>query len=127
MAKEDCWTIPGSMPAAALANVGRTVIWQDERYIFSAKVYYGTAPTTTGGVWDVNDDGSTIFTSKPSIAAGATEGTEVVSDSLSGTNTTAVAAKSKVTLDYDSGHATTPGADATIIIWSMPVGWRYRS
>jgi hypothetical protein len=126
MAKEDCWTIPGSLPAAALTNIGRTIIWQDERYIFSAKVYYGTAPTTTGGVWDINDDGATIFTSKPSIAAAATEGTEVVSNSLSGTDTIAVAAKSLITLDYDSGHATTPGSDAVVFIWTMPVGWRYR-
>lgn len=127
MAKEDCWTIPGSMPAAALSNIGRTIIWQDERYIFSAKVYYGTAPKNTGGVWDINDDGATLFSSKPSIAAGATEGTEVVSDSLSGTNTTAVAAKSLITLDYDSGHASTPGSDAMIFVWSMPAGWRYRA
>ena len=124
----DSWAIPGSMPAAALADIGRAIFWQEDRYVFSAKVYYGTGPTTTGGAWDINDDGTTIFSSsKPSIAAGATEGTEVVSDSLSGTNTTAVAAKSKITLDYDSGHATTPGADAYIIVWSMPVGWRYRT
>lgn len=124
--REDVWMIPGSMPAAALANLAKTIIWQEDRYVFSAKVYYGTGPTTTGGVWDINDDGSTIFTSKPSIAAATTEGTEVVSDSLSGTATTAVAAKSLLTLDYDSGHATTPGSDAYIYIWSMPVGWRYR-
>ena len=128
MAVEDSWSVPGSMPAAALADIGRAIFWQEDRYVFSAKVYYGTGPTTTGGAWDINDDGTTIFSSsKPSIAAGATEGTEVVSDSLSGTNTTAVAAKSKITLDYDSGHATTPGADAYIYIWSMPVGWRYRT
>lgn len=126
MAKEDSWAVPGSMPAAALTDIGRTIIWQDERYVFSAKVYYGTGPTTTGGVWDINDDAATLFTSKPSIAAGATEGTEVVSNSLSGTNTTAVAAKSLITLDYDSGHASTPGSDAMIFIWSMPLGWRYR-
>ena len=36
-----------------------------------------------------------------------------------------VVAASRVTLDYDSGHATTPGRDAQIIIWSMPVSWRY--
>ncbi len=126
LAIEDSWAIPGSMPAAALTNIGKTIYWQEDRYVFSAKIYYGTKPTTTGGVWDINDDGTTIFSSKPSIAAGATEGTEVVSDSLSGTNTTAVAAKSKVTLDYDSGHASTPGSDAYIYIWSMPTGWRYR-
>jgi len=126
LAVEDSWTIPGNMPSAGLANIGKAIYWQEDRYVFSAKVYYGTEPTTTGGTWDINDDASSIFSSKPSIAAGATEGIEVVSDSLSGTNTTAVAAKSKITLDYDSGHATSPGSDACIYIWSMPVGWRYR-
>jgi hypothetical protein len=126
-AKEDLWIVPGMMPAAAQTGMGRQVIWPEDRYVFSARVLYGTGPTTTGGVWDINDDGSTIFTSKPSISAGSTSGTEVVSDSLSGTNTTAVAAASRITLDYDSGHATTPGADAYIFIWSMPVSWRYRS
>ena len=126
MAIEDSWAIPGSMPAAALASIGKALIWQEDRYVFSAKVYYGTGPTTTGGVWDINDDAVTLFSSKPSIAAGATEGIEVVSSSLSGTNTTVVAAKSKITLDYDSGHATTPGSDAYIYVWSIPVNWRYR-
>lgn len=124
-AKEDQWTIPGMMPAAAQAAIGRQIIWQEDRYVFSAKVMYGTGPTTTKGVWDVNDDGTTLFTAKPEIAAAATEGTEVVSDSLSGTATVAVAAKSRVTIDYDSGHATTPGSDAQVFIWSMPTSWRY--
>ncbi len=124
-AKEDRWIIPGMMPAAAQTNVGRQIIWMEDRYVFSAKILYGTAPSTTKGVWDVNDGGTSIFTTKPEIAAGSTSGTEVVSDSLAGTALTAVVAASRVTLDYDSGHATTPGADAQIIIWSMPVSWRY--
>lgn len=124
-AQEDRWIIPGMMPAAAQTAMGKQVIWLEDRYVFSAKVMYGTGPTTTNGVWDINDDGSTIFTSKPSIAAGSTSGTEVVSDSLSGTNTTIIAAASRITLDYDSGHATTPGSDAYVFIWSMPKAWRY--
>jgi hypothetical protein len=124
-AKEDCWLIPGMMPAAAQTNIGKYIEWREDRYVFSAVLAYGTAPTTTKGVWDINDDGTTIFTTKPEIAASATEGTEVKSDSLSGTATTAVAAKSRITLDYDSGHATTPGSDARIYVWSMPVSWRY--
>lgn len=124
-AQEDRWIIPGMMPAAAQTAMGKQVIWLEDRYVFSAKVMYGTGPTTTGGVWDINDDGSTIFTSKPSISAGSTSGTEVVSDSLSGTNLNAVVAASRITLDYDSGHATTPGSDAYIFIWSMPIAWRY--
>jgi hypothetical protein len=124
-AQEDRWILPGMMPAAATTGMGRQVIWLEDKYVFSAKVMYGTGPTTTGGVWDINDDGSTIFTSKPSISAGSAAGTEVVSDSLSGTNLNAVAASSRITLDYDSGHATTPGSDAYIFIWSMPKAWRY--
>lgn len=119
-AKEDRWIIPGMMPSSAQTNIGRQTIWSEDRYVFSAKIYYGTAPTTTVGTWDINDDGTTLFTTKPTSA-----GTEVVSNSLAGTATTAVAAASRVTLDYDSGHASTPGADAQIIIWSMPVSWRY--
>lgn len=124
-AQEDRWIVPGMMPAAAQASIGTQVIWLEDRYVFSAKVMYGTGPTTTGGGWDINDDGTTIFSSKPSISAGSTSGTEVVSDSLAGTATTAVAAASRVTLDYDSGHATTPGSDAYVFIWSMPKAWRY--
>lgn len=32
-----------------------------------------------------------------------------------------------ITVDYDSGHATTPGADAYIYLFWMPVAWRYLS
>lgn len=124
-ASEDMWIIPGMMPSAAQTNIGRKIIWLEDRYVFSAKVLYGTAPTTTGGAWDINDDGGTIFSSKPSISAGSTSGTEVVSDSLAGTNLNSVISESRITLDYDSGHATTPGSDAQVIIWSMPVAWRY--
>lgn len=122
---EDAWTVPGMMPVAATTDISRGIRWAEDRYVFSSQVLYDTAPTATGGVWDENDDGVSIFSSKPSIAAGATVGTEVVSDSLAGTATVAVAAKSKMSLDYDSGHATTPGSDATVLIWSMPTAWRY--
>jgi hypothetical protein len=124
-AQEDRWILPGMMPSAATLAIGKQIIWMEDRYVFSAKVMYGIGPLTTGGVWDINDDNSTIFSSKPSISAESAAGTEVVSDSLSGTNLNAVAAASRVTLDYDSGHATTPGNDAYIFIWSMPKSWRY--
>ena len=124
-ALEDSWAIPGNMPTSALANIGKIISWREDRYVFSAVVVMGTAPTTTGGTWDINDDGSTRFTTKLLIAAGDEEGTETVCNSLLSTATTAIAAKSQLTLDYDSGHATTPGADAYIYIWSMPKAWRY--
>jgi len=122
----DIWTIPGNLPIAAITNIGKAVIWQENRYVFSAKVVYVTGPTGTNGVWDINDDGTSLFSVKPYILAGATDGSEVVSTSTSGTSVTAVSAGSRITLDYDSGSAATPGEDAVIYIWSMPVGWRYR-
>lgn len=122
---EDVWVLPGMMPAAAQTDMGRFVKWTEDRYVFSAQIDYETAPTTTKGVWDINDDGASLFTTKPEIAAGSMEGTEQQADSLLGTATTAVDAKSKITVDYDSGHATTPGSDAQVTLWSMPTAWRY--
>lgn len=124
-AKEDRWVIPGMMPSAAVVGISGAVIWREDRYVFSAVVAYQTGPTSTAGAWDINDDGSSIFATKLPIAAAATEGTEIVCNSLLSDATTAVAAKSQLTLDYDSGHASTPGSDAYIYIFSMPKAWRY--
>lgn len=121
----DSWTIPGNLPVAALVNIGRAIIWREDRYVFSAVVAYQTALTDDTATWDINDDGTSIFTTKLAIVAAATEGTETVCNSLLATATTAVAAKSQLTLDYDDGDTTTPGADAYVYIFSMPVAWRY--
>lgn len=126
-ALEDVFIVPGNLPTAALTDCAKTIVPSMDVYVFSAKVQYKTAPATTGGVWDINDDSATIFATKPPIAAAAKLGTETVCDSLSGTNLTAVAAFSELTLDYDSGHATTPGADAYVHLYYMPVAWRYRT
>lgn len=117
---------PGTCPLAALTGIDYIHASHDI-YIFSAQVKYLTAPTTTGGVWDINDDGTSIFTTKPPIAAASKVGTETVCNCLLSDATTAVAKDSEISLDYDSGHATTPGADAYMYIWYMPVSWRYRA
>lgn len=127
LAKEDTWTIPGNLPISALTSIGRAIIWQEDRYVFSSRAQYIVGPTGTNGVWDINDDGSSLFTTKPRVLSGSTDSVEVVSTSLAGTNVIAVAAGSRITLDYDSGSTSTPGEDATISLWSMPVGWRYRA
>ncbi len=127
-AEQEVFIVPGTLPGnTATSDIAKTRHIRGDIYVFSAKIWYKTGPTTTKGVWDVNDDGSTIFTTKPEVAASATEGVEQVSDCLSGTATTAVADKSLITVDYDSGHATTPGADAYIYLFFMPVAWRYLS
>lgn len=127
-AEQEVFIVPGTLPGnTATTDIAKTIHVRGDIYVFSAKIWYKTGPTTTNGVWDVNDDGSTIFTTKPEVAASATEGVEQVSDCLAGTATTAVADKSLITVDYDSGHATTPGADAYIYLFWMPVAWRYLS
>ena len=119
------WMFPGNLPTAALSDIGRILFPDEDIYVFSGKVVYGTAPTTTGGAWDINDDGTSLFSSNLPISAGDTDGTETQSTSIGASSLTAVAALSKLTADYVSGHATTPGKDAYIYIWAMPVSWRY--
>lgn len=123
---EDVFIVPGKLPAAASTDIGKTIYWPDDRLVFSAIVRYKTACATTKGVWDINDDGTSIFATKPEIAATATAGADQISDCILDTALTVVAAGSLVTLDYDSGHATTPGSDAYVFLYSMPYSWRYR-
>lgn len=126
-AMQDINILPGTCPLAAETGVGKTFLLPYDIYVFGARLRYGTAPTTTKGVWDVNDDGTSIFTTKPEIAASATMGSWQVADCLLATALTAVAADSLITTDYDSGHASTPGADAYVRLLFMPVSWRYRA
>lgn len=122
----DVFIVPGTMPGnTATADIAKTLIPISAILVFSARIAYKTAPTTTAGVWDINDDGTSLFTTKPTIGAGSTLGSHQVSDCLSGTALTAVAANSLITVDYDSGHDTTPGADAYVHIWYMTEAWRY--
>lgn len=124
---EATFIVPNSLPTAAQTNVARTIHPSNAIYIFSGLVRYLTAPTTTGGVWDINSGGTSVFSTKIPIAAAAKVGTEIVCNCLLETATTAIAKDAELTLDYDSGHATTPGADAYVSIYYMPLSWRYRS
>lgn len=117
--------VPGKLPAAAITDIGKTIFAFRDILIFSALVRYKTAATTTKGVWDINDDGTTIFTTKPEIAATATKGTDTVCNCVLATAVTVVVVDSAITLDYDSGHATTPGSDAYVELLYMPASWRY--
>lgn len=120
------FVVPGALPGnTATTDIARTFYPECDILAFSALVRYKTAPTTTGGVWDINDDATSVFTTKPPIAASATKGTDTVCDCVLSTADTVIAADSAVTLDYDSGHATTPGADAYVTLFYMPESWRY--
>lgn len=127
-AEEDTFIVPGTLPGnTATTDIGKTIYAKQDLLIFGAQVRYKTAPTTTKGVWDINDDATSIFTTKPEIAASATLGVIQLCDCVLDTATTVVAKDSAITLDYDSGHATTPGANAYVTIWWMPECWRYRA
>jgi hypothetical protein len=124
----DTFIVPGTLPGnTATTDISKTIYAQNPIYVVAALPRYKTAATTTKGVWDINDDGATIFTTKPEIAATATTGTMTTGNNISGTTQTAVAEGSAITLDYDSGHASTPGADAYITIYWMPVSWGIQS
>jgi hypothetical protein len=125
-AKWDTFIVPGVLPGnTATTDIAKTIYAIQDLLVFAAQIRYKTASATTKGVWDINDDGTSIFTTKPEIAATATLGTEQISNCILDTALTVVAKDSAITLDYDSGHATTPGSDAYVIIWWMPESWRY--
>ena len=125
---KEVFYVPGTMPGnTATVNIGKTWIPDCDILIFDARSRYETAPTTTAGVWDINDDGATIQTTKLSQTAGQNLGVDTQCDSTLATATTVIAKDSIVTIDYDSGHATTPGADAMIEVWWIPEAWRYLS
>jgi hypothetical protein len=124
----DVFIVPGKMPAAATTDIAKTIIPNCDILVFGALIRYKTACATTAGTWDINDDAASIFTTKPTIGATLNVGAVFqVCNSLLDDATTVVAAGSFITLDYDSGHATTPGSDAYIELYYMPEGWRYQA
>lgn len=77
-------------------------------------VHVGTAPATQAILIDVNDDGTTIFTTqgnRPSIAAGTND-----DDSGTPDGGTAVVANSVITVDVDQVGVGTPGSDLTVFV-----------
>ncbi len=76
--------------------------------------------TTNATVFDVNDDGVTIITTKPSIASGAASDLDNVCD----TPSTVIAANSAITVDVDS-VSTTPPVEAYLYLFYYPEWWRY--
>ena len=134
-ALREVFIVPGTMPGStATADIAKTTFAPYDMYMFSCLVRYKTAATTTGATWDIFSDppgagaNASLFAIKPPIAAAATVGTDTVSicfSATSGTATDLILRDSILTLSYLSGHATTPGADAYVSYWYMPVSWRY--
>lgn len=120
MAQMETFIIAGTLGAAT--DIAKTWYLAQGAYILSADAYVKTAGTTNDTVFDINDDGTTLFTTKPTIATTATSDINNVSTNPS----TEVAAASLITVDVDSVSTTAP-IEAYIYLFWYPTSWRYRS
>lgn len=120
-AMKETFIIPGYLSAAT--DIAKTWFAPYDIYVLSADLRVKTAGTGTGNnTIDINDDGSTKFTTKPSTTTGTSD-----LDNVADNPSTAVAAESAITIDVDAVTATTPAIEAYIDLWYYPVDWRYRS
>lgn len=88
--------------------------------IDEVRVHVGTAPTTQAVIVDVNDDGTTVFTTqanRPTIAATTTDATSGAADG--GAN---VAKDSVITVDVDQVGTGTAGSDLTVLVRGRYLG-----
>jgi hypothetical protein len=121
----ETFIVPGTMPTAAISDIAKTVYTAGPSYIFSAIVRYKTPCATTAGAWTIKDDGVNIFTGNIPMGVGLYRGVDTVCTNMSGTALTITDKESVMTLDYVSGHATTPGADAYVSYFWMPISWTW--
>lgn len=118
LAIEKEFLIPGNLIVAS--DQARPYYMDYPGFIVSVDARVTTPGTTNPTVFDVNDDGTTIITTKPSVASGASSDLDNVTDMA------LIAADSKITIDIDSVSTTAP-IEAYIKLWIIPESWRYRS
>ena len=113
------WIWPGYLSVAT--GVGRSHYADCDLVKFSVDFRIETAGTTSGNdTIDINDDGTTIITTKPSIAYTGTSDLDNVCDNP----TTVIAKDSKLTLDIDA-VCNTPGQSAYVVLFVCPEAWVY--
>jgi len=123
-AQVETFIIAGTFPSAATTNLSKSWIPAEDIYILSADLIVTTAGSGTGStVVDINDDGTTKFTTKPTLTTTGTSDLDNVAD----TPSTAVAGASIITVDVDSVTATTAPTDGYVKVYYYPVDWRYRA
>jgi len=89
--------------------------YADKAYrVLGAKPSVGTAGTTNNTTFDININGTTAFTTKPTIATTAATGTIFTAD-----NGKSLAINDKVTIDVDAVQ-TTPAVDGYIDLFLLP-------
>lgn len=103
------WFIPGTI--AAGTEQGPTYRIDEACTVLDVRLHVKTAPTDAALIVDINDGGSTIFSTKPEIDASGTveDDNHVISD-------TALADGTELTADVDQVGSTVAGEDLTIEI-----------
>lgn len=112
--------IPGSV--AIGTDIARTHYATCDLIKLSVDAYVKTAGTTNSSTFDINDDGATIITTKPSIASGGTSDIDNVCDAP----TTVIAAGSALTVDVDAASST-QAQTAYLKLYVFPEAWIYMS
>lgn len=98
--------------------------------IQQVSVHVGTAPTGADLIYDVNHNGTTVFTDqtkRPRVLAGATDSAPVAPNGA--TNIALVAPNDTVTVDLDQIGSTVAGSDALVVVDYIEVatggiGWQ---
>lgn len=101
------WYLEGDLVTGA--NQGATVTMPFGMTVTGIDLHVKTAPTGAALIVDINENGSTMYSTRPQISDGATTeaGTEVLSD-------TDLAAGSVITLDIDQVGSTVAGSSITV-------------
>lgn len=127
-ARREVFEIPGFQPGnTATSDISHTWIPEADVLVISADAVVGAAATGSSTIWDINDDGSSVFSTKPTIASGGTSDLDNICDCLVGNTVSVIAAGSKVTVDYDSGNASNPAKDAKITLFYLYAAWGYET
>jgi hypothetical protein len=106
------WVFRKSGTLSATTNVCEYFRVPFKARIDEVQVHVGTAPTGQALIVDVNDDGTTVFTTqgnRPTVADGANDDTSGAAD-----GGTAIAKDSVITVDVDQVGSGTAGADMTV-------------
>ena len=117
-AQELHFILPGTI--AVGTDLGRTHYATCDLIKLAVDVRVKTAGATNATTIDVNDDNTSIITTKPSISNTGTSDLDNVCDAP----TTVIAAGSALTLDVDA-VTTTPPVDLYAILYVYPEAWRY--
>jgi len=103
------WYYDGDI--ATGTQFGATYIPEQALTVNDIKLHIETAPVGASLIVDINEAGTTLFSTRPEIDA-----TETREDDNHAFDDTAIAAGAEITLDIDQVGSDTPGASLTVIL-----------